>query len=129
MSMLLVAVGGGVGAVSRYLIGACVNLKWQNKKIPVAMLFVNIIGAGGLGLFLGSYYEAIAINLYSCSYYLSFGVGFFGALTTFSTFSLEAFVLVRKRMYKSFMIYIISSLLGSIFAFSLGFLGAVQASF
>jgi fluoride exporter len=51
LSMLLVAVGGGVGAVSRYLIGASVNLKWQNKKIPVAMLFVNIIGAGGLVCF------------------------------------------------------------------------------
>ncbi len=120
--MILVAAGGGVGAVSRYLIGTHFNLKYQNENIPVAMLIVNVIGAGGLGLFLGSFYETIAVNLYDCSFYLCFGVGFFGAFTTFSTFSVEAISLLQRRNYKSFTVYILLSLVGCIVAFSLGFL-------
>jgi fluoride exporter len=69
VNIVLVAAGGGVGAVSRYLIGTYVNSKFQNNKIPIAMLIVNIIGAGGLGLFLSYSYEAIASSLYACRFY------------------------------------------------------------
>jgi fluoride exporter len=126
LSVLLVALGGGAGAVSRYLIGSYVDLVSKSQRIPVAMLSVNIVGAGGLGLLLGSYYETISPNLYSCNYYLCFGVGFFGAFTTFSTFSMEAVVLLQKRRYQSFMIYIVLSLIGCVFAFSMGFLSIAQ---
>ncbi len=122
MNTILIAFGGGLGAISRYLLGSLVDSKRSRNKMPVAILAVNIIGAGGLGLFLGYSYETLTYNFYSCTTYLCLGVGFFGAFTTFSTFSIEAVSLLHMKAYKRFFLYIMFSIAGSITAFSFGFL-------
>ena len=122
MNILLIALGGGLGAVSRYLLSLLVDKKCKHIKIPLAMLAVNIIGAGGLGLFIGYFYQTLSYNFYTCNIYLCFGVGFFGAYTTFSTFSLEAVGLLQKRDLANFSLYIFLSITGVLVAFSLGFL-------
>jgi fluoride exporter len=108
LNTLLVALGGGLGAVSRYLLSVLIENRRNPSGLPVAIIIVNIIGAGGLGLFLGQFYETIAYNFYTCSVYLCFGVGFFGAFTTFSTFSLEAVGLLHKKDLKNFLFYFFS---------------------
>jgi fluoride exporter len=122
LNTLLVALGGGLGAVSRYLLSSSIEKSKKPSGLPVAIIFVNIIGAGGLGLFLGQFYQTIAYNFYTCSVYLCFGVGFFGAFTTFSTFSLEAVVLLQQKDLKNFLLYLFFTVAGSLAAFSAGFL-------
>ena len=74
MTPLLFVVAAGLGAVGRHLVAqfAC---SW------VSLLWVNSIGAGLLGLIAASDLGADARTI--------LGVGFCGALTTFSSFAME----------------------------------------
>jgi CrcB protein len=73
MNVLLVALGAALGAPLRLLV---------SRAIPGARatLAVNVVGSWLLGLVAGT----------STSTYALVGIGFCGALTTFSTFALEA---------------------------------------
>ena len=73
MTALLVVLGALVGAPVRYLV---------SRRLPgeAGTLAVNVVGSFLLGLLVGSGTEAYAL----------LGIGFCGALTTFSTFALEA---------------------------------------
>jgi hypothetical protein len=59
MNLLLVGVGGALGAICRYLLGLAIMSRFPKPPFPIAMLIVNVLGSLGLGLFYGSYYGAI----------------------------------------------------------------------
>ena len=80
---LLVGLGGFVGAVCRFSIAELVRLKWV-VSFPLATLIANIAGCFMIGVLIGS---GKANSNHALR--LSFGVGFLGALTTFSTFGAE----------------------------------------
>jgi CrcB protein len=89
MILLLIALGGAVGSVCRYLFGAFVN-RLVHAGPQYGTLAVNIIGSIAIGMltrfFLHSqteYYARAALI-----------VGFCGGFTTFSTFSLETVGLI-----------------------------------
>jgi CrcB protein len=73
VNALLVALGASVGAPLRFLVA-------QAIPGPRATLLVNVVGSALLG----------ALAQPSASTYALVGVGFCGALTTFSTFAVEA---------------------------------------
>jgi fluoride exporter len=115
--MLIVAIGGFIGTISRYILGVLM-MKWMpHPPIPVAMLLVNCLGSFGLGLFTSHYTNMNG----DPSLVLLGGVGFFGAFTTFSTFSMEAYDLIKSRKWKKASLYICLTIFGSLFAFWLGF--------
>ena len=74
--ILLVGLGGGVGAVCRYVL----SLLPVNEKFPCSTLLVNLAGAVLIGFLAG------------CA-------GFCGGFTTFSTFSLETISLLQAGRY------------------------------
>lgn len=124
MKLLLVSVGGGIGAISRYLLGVAISkTHWhQTFSIPIAMLIVNLIGSFGLGLFTSVYVYGGGLTNFDKDYiYLLIAIGFFGAFTTFSTFSIEVISLIKKRKWVPMLIYIIGSVFGSIGMFAIGF--------
>ncbi|GEN46223.1 fluoride efflux transporter CrcB [Alkalibacillus haloalkaliphilus] len=124
MSITLVAIGGAIGAVLRYLLGLFIMSNRKKEGLPTAMLIVNLVGSLGLGLFIGVYNpgsEPLQNPLY-----LLFSIGFFGAFTTFSTFSVEAMQLIQKRQLKLFWTYVLMSVLGSIILFGLSVAVTVQ---
>ena len=126
MNILLVALGGALGAVSRYLFGLTMMKKYPEPPFPIAMLCVNVIGSLGLGLFFAFYYGVLPLaRAYDDAIFLFLGIGFFGAFTTFSTFSVETVQLIEKNLYKKAIIYVSLSIVGSIFAFILGFFGVL----
>ncbi|MCA1321429.1 fluoride efflux transporter CrcB [Bacillus tianshenii] len=119
MLQLMVALGGGTGAVTRYLTGKIIMRRYPSPRIPVAMLTVNIAGSIGLGLLMGHLHEEP--ELYGNLPFLLVGIGFLGAFTTFSTFSMEAVQLLREGSVKRAALYILLSVIGAMIGFILGF--------
>lgn len=85
-NVLLVALGGAVGSIGRYLISRMVE-----SSFPWTTFTVNILGSLFIGLFVGM---ADKGNV-SPEMKLLLVTGFCGGFTTFSTFSNESFNMMK----------------------------------
>lgn len=95
LNIISIFLGGGIGAVTRYLIS--VNMaKHIQANLPFATFLVNIIGCFVIGFL---YFLFIEKSDISPALKLSLTVGFCGGLTTFSTFSLELFEMVGNHQF------------------------------
>lgn len=84
--LLLVAAGGAVGAVLRYLTGHWLGGGAVGQgAFPLATLAVNVVGSFALGVVAG----LLAREAIDPAARQLVAVGLLGALTTFSTFGLE----------------------------------------
>lgn len=92
MNILLVAVGGAVGSVSRYLLGTWVQSASKSLDFPFGTLTVNLIGCFVIG-FLSQLAEARGVFT-SETRALVF-VGVLGGFTTFSSFGNDTINLLR----------------------------------
>lgn len=81
--ILLVATGGAFGALVRFAISSGLS-RFENHPFPWGTLVANVVGCFLIGLLIGS---GLADRHHAAR--LGFGVGFLGALTTFSTFGAE----------------------------------------
>ncbi|OUR83767.1 camphor resistance protein CrcB [Colwellia psychrerythraea] len=89
---LYIALGGACGASLRFYISQLV-LNWLGKGFPFATLMVNIIGSFTMGLL----YQLIEHEILNISVHRTLiGIGFLGAFTTFSTFSLDSLLLLQQ---------------------------------
>lgn len=86
-SIVFIAAGGALGALCRYLTGMLASAAF-GPSFPVGTLIVNIVGC----FVIGSVYALQPSGLFS-EFLLQ---GFCGALTTFSTFSLDSFRLLQQ---------------------------------
>ncbi len=89
MTVLLVLLGGAVGAPSRYLIDRYVQQR-HDGVFPWGTLTVNLIGCLILGVLTGAAHHLPAPVVTLA------GTGFCGALTTFSTFGFETTRLLEE---------------------------------
>ncbi len=81
--LLFIGVGGFLGAVSRYILSSFVQ-KQFDILFPIGTLSVNVLGSFIIG-FMALFFQ----NIIEPEYKALVMTGFLGALTTFSTFSLE----------------------------------------
>jgi fluoride exporter len=88
--LILVILGAAVGAPLRYLTDRAVQAR-HDTVFPWGTFAVNVFGSLILGLITGAVVAGTAPN----SLQLLVGVGFCGALTTYSTFSYETLRLVE----------------------------------
>ena len=87
-----VALGGACGASLRFYISQLV-LNWLGKGFPFATLVVNITGSFVMGVL----YQLIEHELLDIHVHRTLlGIGFLGAFTTFSTFSLDTLLLLQQ---------------------------------
>jgi CrcB protein len=100
--ILFVGLGGFLGAISRYLI---------SSYIPLGTLTVNILGSFLIGI-LAMYFQQIIAPEYRAL----FITGFLGALTTFSTFSLEITMMLQESHYIKAMTHVLLNVVLSITA-------------
>lgn len=116
LNVLSVFIGGGLGAVLRYLTGIYF-LKNLHLNFPFSTLTVNIFGC-----FLLGFLYIIFVNKTDMSTVakLSLTVGFCGGLTTFSTFSVEIIEMLRSANYLNAMLYVILSLFLGLAAIMIG---------
>ncbi len=91
MKFLYIALGGGLGAISRYLISGCF-LRF-GAGFPLGTLAVNLLGSFFLGLFMEL---ATRTLLVPPEARWLVAVGFLGSFTTFSTFAYESHILLKE---------------------------------
>src|SRR5437868_3203797 len=104
-NLLLVAVGGGVGSMARYLCQ-----KWVSENhahpFPWGTFLVNLAGCFFIGIV---YAAAEKTTFISPQIRLLLITGFCGGFTTFSTFAFENMNLIRSGNLLYFSIYIVGS--------------------
>lgn len=89
MNILLVALGGAMGAITRYLITSFSdNLLYY--QLPLGTLIVNILGCFAAGCVVGFFGTKVT------DLYLFFVIGFLGSFTTMSAFSLQTMELYQS---------------------------------
>lgn len=89
--ILLLAVAGGAGAVSRYLLAGAVQ-RLAGSGFPLGTFAVNMIGSFLFGLLWGLFEHRLPLGGQARIVILT---GFMGAFTTFSTFAFETATMVQ----------------------------------
>lgn len=92
LKFFCIAAGGALGAVARYGVSGWVQ-NAAPATFPWGTLCVNAVGSMLIGVFLG----ISELTPVSSALRLLFAVGFLGAFTTFSTYSLETLNMFRDK--------------------------------
>ncbi|AWF81150.1 fluoride efflux transporter CrcB [Microbulbifer sp. A4B17] len=112
MQLLAVALGGALGAVFRHLVSIWSYPVFEGR-FPLGTLIVNLAGS----FLIGIVYVLIAHRaMLGEEWRLLLMTGMFGALTTFSTFSLESLILWHNGQPLVALGYIVGSLIGCLLA-------------
>ena len=116
--ILFVSVGAILGANIRFEIHN--KLEKINLSKDFLILIINTFASFGLGLFL-SLVEQFRAFAYYYQLVLFFSIGFFGSLSTFSSFVYDLFDLcLQLEFFRALKLFIISVSIG-IIAFAFGF--------
>ena len=95
MRLMLIAVGGAIGSVARYLLSSTV-LRATGSLFPAGTFAVNVIGCFVFGLIAGAAEQRVQIAPELRVFLL---VGVLGGFTTFSSYAFESFGLMRDGQF------------------------------
>src|ERR1051325_938233 len=91
MRYLLVALGGGTGALARYLAASAIMTKFGGR-FPLGTLVINVTGSFLIGFLMTMLTERFELDP---NWRLLLIVGFLGGYTTFSSFEWETYTALR----------------------------------
>lgn len=107
-NLIFIGLGGAIGAVLRYVVSG-LDYKFSNGVFPVSTLVINLAGSFIIG-FLWGLFEVFVV---SPTMRMFIFIGVLGGFTTFSTFALENFNLIRDgEMSIAITNIVLSNLLG-----------------
>lgn len=112
---LLVIIGAAIGAPARYLTDRIVQTRWDTV-FPFGTLTVNVVGSLILGVIIAATLAGAPTNLD-----LILGIGFCGALTTYSTFSYETIRLLQERATSTALANAVLTVIAGLAAATAGF--------
>lgn len=118
---LLVGIGGAIGAMARFGFGSAFGR--LAGDFPLSTLLVNVLGSVLMGLLVGWLTRATPTLQNEIRLFVAVGV--LGGFTTFSSFSLEAVLLIERGELLQAGLYILGSVLLSILGLAVG-LGAMR---
>jgi fluoride exporter len=88
MTYLLIAIGGAIGSVARYICGSWIA-GLVGAAFPWGTIAVNVVGSGAIGAFAAM----------GTDHRWPLMVGLLGGFTTFSSFSLQTLELMRANQW------------------------------
>ena len=116
MMYFMIAVGGAFGALSRYGMTKWISSHWH-YHFPLATMLINVLGC----VLMGVAFVVISERMPSLEPYRPLiMVGFLGAFTTFSTFSLEIISLINMQAWLSAISYLLLSCVLGIVGLAVG---------
>ena len=119
---LIVAAGGALGAMARYGFGQWAGRVFPGAVWPVGTFGANLVGGLLMGLLAG--WLAFRGGGHGESVRLFAAVGVLGGFTTFSSFSLEAALMIERRQFGLAGGYALASVVLSVAALFLGLMVA-----
>lgn len=114
LNVLLVALGGGLGAAGRYGVSLAMPLK--PGEWPWATFVINVIGSLLIGMLAGW----LARNPDGEQWRLFLGVGVLGGFTTFSAYSLETLRMIERGDWVGAGLYALGSVAAGLAAVAFG---------
>lgn len=117
-SILVVALGGAIGSVARYLLSTWVMQRATDWRFPIGTFVVNLVGCLVIGVLAGL---VLKCNHLTTETRLFLFTGIVGGFTTFSAFELETFTLLRNGEVLVAGSYILLSVALGLLALWLGF--------
>ncbi len=114
MHWFAVAVGGALGSIARYALSTWI-FDVSSHKFPYATLAVNVLGSFFMGILFVIIVEKAALPTEMRSLLM---IGFIGAFTTFSTFSLDALGLWQNGHIFMSVVYMLATVILCLIAIS-----------
>ena len=119
---IALAVGGSLGAVSRYWVSST-TYRWLGQDFPYGTLGVNLLGSLVMG-----FLSVLLIHRFHVSEEIRIGLlaGFLGSFTTFSTFAMDTLHLAANDALAKAAVYVLASVLFCILGAWAGLIAAKQ---
>ena len=114
MHWFAVAIGGALGAMARYAVSTWI-FSISSHKFPYATLSVNVLGSFVMGFLFVFILERAALPTEMRGLLM---IGFLGAFTTFSTFSLDAIGLWQNGHLFLALVYVLATVVLCLVAIS-----------
>lgn len=102
---LVVVIGGGAGALVRYVAASAIMARFGGK-FPLGTLVINVTGSFLIGFLMTMLTERFEFDP---KWRLLLVVGFLGGYTTFSSFEWETYTAVRDGGLRAAMLNVVSS--------------------
>ena len=114
MNLIYVFLGGGIGAVLRYILTLLLG-KSDGHQFPLNTFITNLLGCFLIGLLFSYFFKTKLSEPYT----LFWIVGILGGFTTFSSFGLEFINLFRNgHVYTAISYALLSNIVGIALAFA-----------
>jgi CrcB protein len=125
MKLFLIACGGAIGSVLRYLVAviahnymASATARTLGHSFPVGTLAVNVVGCLLIGVFAGLFNRHFLPHDH---YRLAITVGILGGFTTFSAFGLDTLTLIQHGHSLLALLNIAANVVGGLLTVWIGF--------
>ncbi|GGG09483.1 fluoride efflux transporter FluC [Paenibacillus abyssi] len=114
VDLLMVAIGGAVGAAARYAVGQAIARRTSDTYY--ATLIVNLSGSLLLGMMVGA-----SLQVEQQALYALLGIGLIGGFTTYSTLMVQTVMMAQQRSYRSLLLYLMYTFAGGLLLAGIGF--------